>query len=108
MIKVFYYDYALEHGIDEPRIVDLQTALQCFYELTDESDNFFGLVDDDDKCIQFMYLDTDEWLVDIPCPPDFVNWQKTADYDECVAIIKEVYKNNRIIPIRGMVKQKTV
>ncbi|QOW59968.1 hypothetical protein [Treponema pedis] len=108
MIKVFYYDYALEHGIDEPRIVDLQTALQWFYELTDESDNFFGLVDDNDRCIQFMYVDTDEWLVDIPCPPDFVNWQKTADYDECVAIIKEVYKNNRIIPIRGMVKQKTV
>lgn len=105
MIKIFYYDYELDQGIEDPHVVDLQTALKLFYEITDEPNNFFGLVDSYDKCIQFIYLDNGEWLIDIPCPPDFLNWQKTTDYDECVHIIKEVYIANHIVNVKGMIKQ---
>ncbi|MFH6951368.1 hypothetical protein ACHRV6_22965 [Flavobacterium sp. FlaQc-51] len=74
-MKLFFYDYVTEEGFDsnEPMNTDLDTALDIFYELNDEENNFFGLIDDSEKCIQFMFISEDNWLVDIPIPPDFSN-----------------------------------
>ena len=48
-MKIFYWDYNLNEGIEEPIKVDLQTALNLFYEVTEEPNNFFGVIDDNQK-----------------------------------------------------------
>jgi hypothetical protein len=98
-MNLFFQDYITDEGIasNDPIVADLDTAIDIFYELNDEEDNFFGLIDDSEKCIQFMFISEDKWLVDIPIPPDFNNLQKYATYEECVSIIKETFLENKII-----------
>lgn len=110
-MKIYYHDYYMDEGIDanEPREVDLALALELFYELTDEENNFFGITDDNnEKCIQFLYMEQNMWLVDIPIPPDFINYQKKADYEECVSIIRNVFKEKKINPVAGMIRVDTM
>ncbi|WP_461532115.1 hypothetical protein [Sinomicrobium sp.] len=97
-MKIYYWDYYSDEGIasDTPREADLEFALDVFYGLTDEEDNFFGVVDPKEKSIQFIFVEQDKWLVDIPSPPDFINHQKYADYDECIALIKAFYAGQDI------------
>ena len=110
-MKIYYHDYYIDKGIDanEPREVDLALALELFYELTDEENNFFGITDDNnEKCIQFLYMEQNTWIVDIPIPPDFINYQKKADYEECVSIIRNVFKEKKINPVAGMIRVDTM
>ncbi|MDR2147824.1 MAG: hypothetical protein LBE91_15335 [Tannerella sp.] len=98
-MKVFYQDYSTDESIDsnEPKEADLEFALDLFYELTDEEDNFFGVTDDNnERTIQFMYIKQDTWLVDIPDMKKDGSWNKEADYDECVSLIRDFYNG---IPI---------
>ncbi len=105
-MKVFYQDYVIDEGIEsnDPREADLSFALELFYELTDDKDNFYGIIDSEERCIQFAWESQDKWLVDIPNPPDFMNYQKYADYDECVDMIKRVYELGKVIQFEGMIK----
>ena len=98
-MKIFYQDYCINEGIDanKPIEADLEFALELFYELTDEEDNFFGIIDDDSgKSIQFMYIKEDTWLVDIPTIKEAGSWQKYTNYDECVEFIREFYESKQV------------
>lgn len=106
-MKIFYWDYNLNEGIEEPIKVDLQTALNLFYEVTEEPNNFFCVIDDNQKAIQFLCLDDDKWLVDIPSPPNFNNYQIKTDLEGCAYMIKEVFKQNRILIFEGMQRVQT-
>ena len=105
-MKVFYQDYTIDQGIEsnDPREANLSLALEIFYELTDDENNFFGIEDSEERCIQFFWISQDKWLVDIPKPPDFINYQKYADYDECIEMIKRVYELNEVVQFAGMIK----
>ncbi len=97
-MKLYYYDAYLDESIDSSKPVEVShsEAIEEFYNLTDYDGSFYGLIDDDQKTIQFAWVDQDKWLVDIPMPPDFVNPQQYADYDECIEIIDKIYSLNKV------------
>ncbi|MET4083230.1 hypothetical protein ABIB40_003199 [Pedobacter sp. UYP30] len=105
-MKIYYHDYYTDEGIDtyNPREADLPYTLDIFYNLTDEENNFFGIVDGNNRCIQFAWENQDKWLVDIPNPPSDLNYQTYADYDGCIAMIKDVYQLNKVVRFEGMVE----
>lgn len=98
-MKIFYQNYTTDEGVDgnNPIELNLEETLEIFENLQSEEDNFFGLVDDYQKCIQFVYEDDNTWLIDVPNPPTFENLQAYGTYDECVSLIKKIYKENKII-----------
>ena len=105
-MKIFSFDPELDNSVDDD--LDLEEALEEFYYLTDVEGTFFGIEDSEERCIQFAWISQDKWLVDIPKPPDFVNYQKYADYDECVEMIKRVYELNEVVQFVGMIKVDTM
>ena len=88
--------------LSEDEIID------SFYKLYDEDGSFWGIEDNEGKILQFCWLYSDTWLVDIPVPPDFINYQKKADYEECILIIKNVLKEKKVNPIAGMIRIDTM
>ncbi len=97
-MRIFYQNYTTDIGIDgnNPMEMDLRRALEIFEDLQSEEDNFFGLVDKNEKCIQFANEGDNTWLIDIPNPPTFENLQAYGTYDECVSLIKKIYRQNKI------------
>lgn len=101
-MNIFSYNPKTDNSLEED--LDLEQALAEFYYLTAIEGSFFGIVDSEEKCIQFAWLSKDKFLVDIPNPPDFINYQKYAGYEECVEMIKRVYALNEVVQFSGMVK----
>ncbi len=97
-MKLFYQNYTTDTGVEgnTPIELDLHQVLEIFENLQLEEDNFLGLIDEKEKCIQFVNEGDNTWLVDIPNPPTFENLQAYATYDECVSLIKKIYKENKI------------
>ena len=96
-MKVFYYDYYTDEGIDaeDARTADLAYVLDLFYNLTDEDDNFLGIAKNN-QTLQFMFVEQDKWLAEVPYP-NHINYQMYADYDECVKLIKDCFTVGEII-----------
>ncbi len=107
-IKLFYYDNNFDEGIKSNAAEETKQdiALNFFKELSKDSHSFIGFEDSINKCIQFAWQEKDIWLVDIPNPPDFINFQQYANEAECIAIIKTVYKTQKITKLPKMVKVK--
>lgn len=106
-MKVFLYDVETDYEFDDSQTndeTDLETALDEFYNLSEEDGSFFGVIDEQDNCIQFVWEAQDKWLVDIPKPPSFLNLQKFADYDECVDIIKKYFTQKKLKNLMGCKK----
>jgi hypothetical protein len=101
-MKIFSFDPELDNGADDD--LSLEEALEEFYYLTDVDGTFYGIIDSEERCIQFAWISQDKWLVDIPKPPDFINYQKYADYDECIDMIKRVYELKEVVQFAGMKK----
>ncbi len=103
MIVFLYNSESDSELLDEE--LDINEALTEFYELSDEKGSFFG-IKTKKGVIQFAWEDEDNWLVDLPNPPSFLNPQRYASYDECVEIIKSIFKG--ILPenVDGLVKVK--
>ncbi len=102
-MKVFLYDIETDEE-REPEEYTLDEALEEFYYLSEEEDSFLGIIDDEDRCIQFLFVSDNKWLVDIPRVAENYTLQKYADYDECVAMIKKVYELNKIVEFAGLKK----
>jgi hypothetical protein len=106
-MKIFSSD--LEDDIDiSKRALSEEFIVDSFYKLYDEDGSFWGIEDDEGTILQFCWLHDDIWLVDIPVPPDFINYQKEADYEECVLLIKKVLKEKKVTPVSGMIRVDTM
>lgn len=103
-MKYFLNDEKIEYSIDEPIHGELENVLTEFYELTEDDGSFLGLENDDGKILQFAWEGDDKWLVDIPYSESMTTLQKFASYDECVQIIKDVFRGQRFEDIEGLVK----
>ena len=95
-LKVFYHNYDTNEGIDanKPQKASLELALDLFETLNQNVNNFFGIIDDNGKTIQFIAFeddDGDDWCIDIPDIEKNGFWQKVAGYDECTIFIEEFY-----------------
>ena len=106
-MKIF--SSALDVDIDLQNIeYTIENILDDFYQMYDEKGAFWGIKDDCDRIIQFYWLEADMWLVDIPNPPLFKNYQKISRYDECVDIIKKVLREGKVVVIEGMVQKEAI
>jgi hypothetical protein len=106
-MNIYYQDYYTDEGINanNPKEADLEFALELFYELTDEEGSFFGITDTNNtKCIQFIFVEQDDWIVDIPDMDKEGSYQKHADYDACVHLIEKFY-NGEAIDTSGFIFQ---
>lgn len=105
-LNIYYHDYSLEEGIDgnHPKKVTQDSGLEYFKKLTNDRDNFIGFTDNKNKSIQFAQEEEGKWLVDIPNPPSFINFQQYADFNECIGIIKTIFQMEKVIEFPKMVK----
>lgn len=97
-MKVFYYDYYTEKGIEteKAKTSELKHVLELFYKLNDVKNNFLGIIDKNENTIQFMFLEQDKWLVEIP-NDDNCNYQMYANYNECADLIEKSYLIDEIV-----------
>jgi len=104
-MKVYLYDSETEYDFDDminDDDTDLETAIEEFYELSEEEGSFLGIITPDNRIIQFAYVDNNKWILDIPSkdnPQDF--YQREVTYDACVQIIKSVFSGTSIDEIKG-------
>jgi len=106
-MKIFSSDLEEDLDISKNRL-SAEEIIKNFYELYDEQGSFWGIEDDDGTILQFYWLQDDIWLVDIPVPPTFINYQKKADYEECTLIIKNILKEKKVHTISGMIRVDTM
>ena len=102
MVRVFYYDEETGDTIDslQPEACSEQKALSLFNVLTETSGSFWGLVKDN-RTLQFICENEDEWRVEIPVPEKDGMLFCYAQTETCKELIKCIYEN---IPIAKCVQ----
>ena len=105
-MKIFFYNYKTRQGItsDTPQQANISQAIEIFSTLNSENENYFGIIDDADKTMQFVLEAQDKWLVDIPNPPSFINDQQFANSEECLKIIYIIFERNKVVSFPEMRK----
>lgn len=106
-MKIFYYDAYKDEGIESKKTTEAskERAIKYFFELTDFDGTFFGVINDEEKVVQFAWQDDNKWLVDIPYDiANYMSLQKYATYEKCVNIIKAVYSGTPPEKINGLTK----
>ena len=95
MIKLFYYDFFLDDGIESENAIEVtfEKTLEKFYNLSEDERSFLGIKTNENTTIQFQWLKENMWLIDIPQIPKRGSLQKKCEYDECVNIIKSIFED---------------
>ena len=67
-------------------------------------DNFLGLVDSDENCVQFLALDASTVLVDVPDPQRRGSWATRATLDEVLELVGLLGPHLGVgqLPIKGL------
>ena len=91
-MNIFLFDAETEAERDDYEC-DLDEAINEFYELSDADGSFLGINTYDNRIIQFLYQNDDEWLLDIPSKdnPQEEFFQRLVTYDKCVEIITSLF-----------------
>lgn len=100
-MEIFLYDVESDYEVTDYE-VNLEKALDEFYELSEEDGSFFGLKDSSGNFIQFAWTSENKWLLDIPIEPPKLSLQRYANYDECVGIIKAAYEGKHYSEIQEL------
>ncbi len=93
--KYFYCDYGEGHQIPSERAVPAEKAelLQSMRRVLYREDNFFGIVNDQDQCLQFMVKEDGLVSIDIPVMENgfyIGSKKKLAALDDCFALVQEM------------------
>jgi hypothetical protein len=95
-MKVFLYDSVTEYKFDDTEDngdTDLETAIEEFYELSEDEGSYFGFVTTD-RIIKFYYGTYNNLFINILDKDNQQNFDKRQiDYDDCIEIIKSVFTN---------------
>ncbi|QYN49058.1 hypothetical protein GYM73_05375 [Apibacter sp. ESL0432] len=102
-MEIFFNDI-IKHQYLENLNFSEHECLKEFDELSKENGSLFGIKDDNNSVLKLYCENENLFLVNISIAPTFVNFLKRANIDECKKIITEIYRNNRIIVVDGMVK----
>lgn len=105
-MKIYFQNYVTNEGIpsENSQKTNVIQGLEIFTSLNDSTENFFGIIDDTEKTMQFLLEDQDKWLVEIPNLPSLVNDQKFATFYECIEIITKIFEENKVSILPGMIK----
>ena len=92
-MKIYYCDYGERKNIPFSKALemDLENAVISFTEVSGYKENFWGINITDEQCIQFVYLASDRWLVDIPVNEKGGTFTRQCSVNECIAMITEAY-----------------
>lgn len=102
-MEIFFNDI-IKHQYLENLNFSEQQCLEEFDKLSKENGSLFGIKDDNNRVLKLYCENENLFLVAISIPSTVVNYLKRANKDECKKIITEIYRNNRIIVVDGMVK----
>ena len=101
--ETFLNDIVNETKIDKNYSYNKKETVKLFRYVTNYSDNFFGLVMEDEQCVQFSWEgNEEEWLLDIPLRSTLKNkeghtsLQKYCNEKEAVTIIKSCFDKGSI------------
>jgi hypothetical protein len=66
--QVFYTSYSLQESVSSssPRLLDADQLKTLSLRILKEEEDFLGVIDNEDRVIQFMRSATDDFLVEIP------------------------------------------
>ena len=66
--QVFYTSYSLQESVSSssPRLLDADQLKMLSLRILKEEDDFLGVIDNEDRVIQFMRSAADDFLVEIP------------------------------------------
>lgn len=66
--KVFYTSHSQQESVssNSPRLLDAQQLEALVLRNLADGDDFLGIIDNDDRIIQFMRSSADEFLVELP------------------------------------------
>ena len=66
--QVFYTSYSLQQSVSSssPRLLDGDQLKALILNILKEEDDFLGVIDNEDRVIQFMRSAADNFLVEIP------------------------------------------
>ena len=104
-MKIFFSDYDVDIHVsaDEPREVKLNEALAEFESLPEIEGCFFGVIDEQDRVIQFIYNADGRLDVDIPLEERQGSLcKKGVSVDECRKLVIDCEKGVRIDAISGL------
>ena len=93
MIKIFYTDYITDESISFQEAVkmDINELKSLFLNMEAEEDNFLGLSIKKGLTLQFMCLNEQTWLADIPAQDKLGSYAKECSVNECLELIDSVY-----------------
>lgn len=96
-MKLFYTNYGTNETVESSNAIEVtvESAIHTFLELLNGTENFLGLVDENNNCVQFVN-EENIWLLDIPKPPNFINLQAYVNDKECLAILEDSITKNEI------------
>jgi len=92
------YDSELDSGFVDEKLT-IEEAIESFYSLSENDDSFLTLKGNVHLVVQFLWISTNKWLIDIPIQDSFnknISLQKYCDYDECIDIINSTYEQKII------------
>ncbi len=97
-MKLYYTNYRKKEGVDSkfPIEVNEDNTVNVFLSLVDDVESFFGLIDDDNNCVQFVNEEK-KWLLDVPKPPGFENLQAYLSDKDCLSLIMDIFRKKKIV-----------
>jgi len=92
-MKIFSFsaDTGGDVGTDRKQWFGIDEALKRFDEHDTSESSFIGFVNEDDSCMQFMYLENGNLKMDIPDHEKSGSLIKEVTREECRTIIQNVY-----------------
>jgi len=102
-MKVYYCNYETDVNVpfDEPIEMNYEEAIKAFLDIAGYGENFYGLEIQPDTAVQFVYVDEDEWLIDIPDTEKGGSHSKECDQEECLSMIRKVYDTGKLPELDG-------
>ena len=93
--KYFYTDYATNKEIpgEAPKVADRSRVMRSMKRVLQRPDNFLGILNDRNQCLQFMVNADRSVLIDIPIIGDGAfcgSKSKMATLSKCLALVESL------------------
>ncbi|MDP9196765.1 MAG: hypothetical protein M3O22_08410 [Pseudomonadota bacterium] len=104
-MKIFYCDYGTGKDVEaeNPLSVSPEEALDLFADLSPCEGSFFGVIDTEDRTIQFMWNEDMTLHLDIPQPENNGSLTGTVSFEDAETIILDISKGKDPATIGGLV-----